>query len=90
MPDTRYAATDLVAFATALLERSGLRADIARDVADVLTTGDLLGHTTHGLHLLAPYLKEIGEGKMTKSGEPTVVNARAADRRRGTRCGVNA
>ena len=78
MADTRYSATDLVAFATALLEHSGIRADIASDVADVLVTGDLLGHTTHGLHLLAPYLKEIDEGKMTKSGEPTVVNARAA------------
>jgi hypothetical protein len=28
--------TALVAFATSLLERSGIRADIARDVADVL------------------------------------------------------
>jgi L-lactate dehydrogenase len=78
LTDIRYPANALVIFATSLLERSGVRADIARDVADVLTTGDLLGHTTHGLHLLAPYLKEIEEGKMTKSGDPTVVNSRAA------------
>ena len=74
----RYSADALIAFATALLERSGVRADIAHDVADVLTTGDLLGHTTHGLHLLAPYLSEIEKGAMTKSGEPIVVNSRAA------------
>ena len=78
MPDPRYPADALVAFASALLERSGVRADIARDVADVLTTGDLLGHTTHGLHLLAPYLTEIEKGAMKKAGNPTVVNARAA------------
>jgi len=76
--NARYPANELVAFATALLERSGVRADIAHDVADVLTTGDLLGHTTHGLHLLAPYLMEIEKGAMAKSGEPTVVNSRAA------------
>jgi len=78
MPDARIAADTLVAFATALLERSAMRADIARDVADVLVTGDLLGHTTHGLALLAPYLAEIEKGTMAKSGEPAIVNARAA------------
>jgi len=76
--DARFAATSLVAFATALLERSGVRPDIAGSVADVLVTGDLLGHTTHGLALLAPYLGEIEKGAMTKSGEPTVINSRPA------------
>ena len=78
MADTRYAARALAAFATSLLTQSGVRADIARATADVLVTGDLLGHTTHGLALLAPYLAEIEKGSMTKSGEPTVVNARSA------------
>ena len=78
MSDPRFAADALVAFATALAERSGVRADIARDVADVLVTGDLLGHTTHGLALLAPYLAEIEKGSMTKSGEPSIVNSRPA------------
>ena len=78
MAEIRYAAESLVAFATALAERSGMRADIARDVADVLVTGDLLGHTTHGLALLAPYLGEIEKGTMQKSGEPTIVSARGA------------
>lgn len=78
MADARFDAVALGAFATTLLQRSGVRDDIAATVADVLVTGDLLGHTTHGLGLLAPYLAEIEKGAMTKTGEPAVVNARPA------------
>jgi len=78
MAETRIAADTLVAFATSLCEKSGVRADIARDIADVLVTGDLLGHTTHGLWLLAPYLGELERGTMAKSGEPEIVSARPA------------
>jgi len=78
MADARYAANALVAFADSLLRKSGVRADIARAVADVLVTGDLLGHTTHGLALLAPYLAEIEKGSMTKAGERIVINSRPA------------
>ncbi len=78
MAEARIAADTLLTFATALAERSGVRADIARDMADVLVTGDLLGHTTHGLALLAPYLAEIESGSMAKSGEPSIVSARPA------------
>src|SRR4030095_832327 len=74
----RYAAADLRRFASALLESAGTRSDIARDVADVLLDGDLLGHTTHGLALLAPYREELDQGKMAKSGEPTVIVRRLA------------
>ena len=49
---------------------AGVRDDIARDVAAILVDGDLLGHTTHGLALLAPYLAEIEKGTMAKAGEP--------------------
>jgi L-lactate dehydrogenase len=78
MAEERYAAPTLVAFSRALLERSGMRTDIAADVADVLVAGDLLGHSTHGLALLAPYLAEIEKGSMAKSGAPTIVNSRPA------------
>lgn len=77
-PDTRYAVPDLRAFALALLERAGMRGDIASDVAEVLLDGDLLGHTTHGLALLAPYLDELAQDRMARSGEPTVVSSRRA------------
>ena len=78
MTRPRHSAPELVAFATALLGRAGVRDDIAAAVADVLVTGDLLGHTTHGLALLAPYLGEIEKGTMKASGAPRVVNARPA------------
>ena len=94
MQPPRYAAPELVAFANGLLRRVGVRDDIAATVADVLVTGDLLGHTTHGLGLLAPYLGELEKGTMTAAGEPGVQNARpaaelwdgAACRARGSRC----
>jgi L-lactate dehydrogenase len=74
----RYDFAALVACADALLAAAGVRADIARAVAEVLVDADLMGHTTHGLALLAPYLDEIARGAMRASGEPTVVNARGA------------
>ena len=78
MAEKRFAAVSLTAFATSLVERAGVRHDIAADVADVLVTGDLLGHTTHGLALLAPYLGEIERGTMARTGEPEIVSARPA------------
>ncbi|MGH8713975.1 MAG: Ldh family oxidoreductase [Casimicrobiaceae bacterium] len=74
----RFRADDLRAFARALLDHAGVRADIAQDVADILLEADLLGHTTHGLALLAPYLAEIDSGKMNRSGEPRVIQRRSA------------
>ncbi len=69
----RPSASALVAFATALLTRVGLDPEKAVAVAEILTEGDLLGHTTHGLALLPAYLAEIEKGTMTKTGEPRVV-----------------
>lgn len=75
---TRYAADALVAFGQALLCAAGVRDDIARDVATVLVDGDLMGHTTHGLAQLAPYLAEIDKGAMRRDGAPIVVASRPA------------
>ncbi len=75
---TRYPAEALVAFGQALLRKSGVRDDIASDVATVLVEGDLLGHNTHGLALLPGYLAEIAKGAMATSGAPTIITARAA------------
>ena len=72
MPD-RYTARELVAYATALLKAAGLDAEKAQDVADILVEGDLLGHTTPGLQLLARYLDELEKGSMANSGEPRVI-----------------
>ena len=78
MPEPRYRAADLADFAASLLARAGASADRARTIAGLLLEADLMGHTTHGLQLLAPYLKEIAEGKMRTSGEVDVVADRGA------------
>lgn len=69
----RYSASELIAFATGLLDRAGLEMEKARGVAETLVEGDLLGHDTHGLALLAGYLAEIEKGAMAKTGEPRVI-----------------
>ena len=69
----RPSADSLVIFADALLMRVGLEPDKARTVAEILVEAYLLGHTTHGLALLAGYLGEIEKGAMTKSGAPRVL-----------------
>ncbi|MDB5858990.1 MAG: Ldh family oxidoreductase [Ramlibacter sp.] len=48
-------------------------ADKAEAVAGILVEGDLMGHTTHGLHLLGGYLREIEAGTMQLHGGPEVV-----------------
>jgi len=69
----RYSASALTGFAVRLLEKAGLEADKAATVAEILVEADLMGRTTHGLNLLAGYLKDADAGKMTKGGEPKVV-----------------
>ncbi len=68
-----YRADALARFATELFYRAGLPAEAARTTADVLLEGDLIGHTTHGLALLEPYLKQFRGGTWSPSGEPTVI-----------------
>jgi LDH2 family malate/lactate/ureidoglycolate dehydrogenase len=74
----RHPALTLVAYADALLTRAGLAAVQAKDVAEVLVEGDLLGHTTHGLALLPAYLDEITGGRMERAGAPAVLSDRGA------------
>ena len=71
--DERFDAAALRQFGEALLMASGLASDRARDVAEVLLEGDLLGHTTHGFALLPAYLKALQDDTMEKHGEPAVV-----------------
>jgi L-lactate dehydrogenase len=69
----KFSAASLLGFAQSLLTAVGLPDDRARDVAEVLLEGDLLGHTTHGLALLPLYLKALEENSMAKQGEPLVL-----------------
>ena len=73
MPTVRYPVEALERFASDLLNAAGLPADKAGAVASILIDGDLMGHTTHGLALLAPYLVELESGRMKREGEPRVV-----------------
>ncbi|MHC8944896.1 Ldh family oxidoreductase [Advenella incenata] len=74
----RYDAEALREFARALLVAAGTSDDIARNVSDVLLDGDLLGHTTHGLALLNPYLQQIEQGKMSTQGSADIVSDKGA------------
>ncbi len=74
----RYAADALQSMAASLLGTAGMPAAMARDVATVLVEGDLLGHDTHGLALLAPYLAELESGSLRTAGTYRVLQERAA------------
>jgi len=75
----RYRAEDCIAFAQTILVKAGLDSAFANSVAEILVESDLMGHTTHGLQLLAPYLNEIEKGLMTTSGEPIVMRDQGAN-----------
>lgn len=60
-------------FARALLVRASMPPAKADAVADILVEGELLGRSTHGLALLAPYLAEIESGAMRVEGEPEIL-----------------
>ncbi len=69
----RYAASALTAYAEALFAAAGLDADKARMVAPLMVEADLMGHTTHGLQLVPPYLAALADGSMKGSGQPAVL-----------------
>ncbi|MCP5149981.1 MAG: Ldh family oxidoreductase [Chromatiales bacterium] len=74
----RYAVAGLEAHVANLFRAGGLDAEKAAVVAQVLVEADLMGHTTHGLQLAAPYLRALDDGSMTADGEPEVVTDRGA------------
>lgn len=78
MTAARYDAAALHAFARQLCEKAGMQAPQAQSVSEILVEGDLLGHTTHGLQLLAPYLRDLQAGKMLGGGAPAVVADRGS------------
>lgn len=73
-----YSHSDLIQFAREVLSKAGLNADKASVVAQTLVEADLMGHNTHGLHLLPAYAQEAADGKMRHDGEPTVVSDRGS------------
>ncbi len=70
---SRFDYQDLIAFTSQLLTVAGLPGSRALVTAQTLVEGDLLGHTTHGVALMDPYLSNIERGEMMSDGEPEVV-----------------
>ena len=64
------------AFASDLLVAAGMTPARADVVARILVEGDLMGHTTHGLQLMGPYLKSIAKNEMLLDGEPEIIASR--------------
>jgi LDH2 family malate/lactate/ureidoglycolate dehydrogenase len=73
-----FDARALTTFAEAGLAKAGLPQEPAASVARGLVEADLLGHTTHGLALLADYVEEVTAGGMEKAGRPETVQERGA------------
>lgn len=68
-----FSAEVLLHFTSQVLRNAGLEQEKAACVAKTLLESDLMGHTTHGLALLKPYLLSIEQGHMKKSGDPVVI-----------------
>lgn len=78
MSDQRWAIADLEGFAEKLLLAAGFEPEKARVTGRLLVEADALGHTTHGLQLLGPYVADAVAGRMRTKGEPRVVADRPA------------
>ncbi|MBK9934737.1 MAG: Ldh family oxidoreductase [Cytophagaceae bacterium] len=59
---------------TNLFQSHGLDPEKSASIARILTEGELLGHTTHGLALVKPYLEELENGQMERNGSFEVIN----------------
>src|SRR5262249_20292867 len=73
-----YRAADLAKYPPRLFAAADCDGDKPATIAAGLVEADLLGHTTHGLALAAPYLRDLASGAMTPCGEPDVVADRGA------------
>jgi uncharacterized oxidoreductase len=77
----------LVEVAERILAAAGATPANARTVATSLVEANLVGHDSHGVRRLGPYLESIRAGRLDPAAEPAVESARTAastvDGRRG-------
>lgn len=66
---------ELIQKLTQVFQAKGLDFEKAESIARILTEGELLGHTTHGLALVKTYLDELESGQMEKLGSNEVINS---------------
>lgn len=76
---TNYKHTSLIKLANAIMIKAGYPADRAQITAETLVEADLMGHFTHGLALLNPYLEDAIRGEMKMEGEPKVIHDSGAN-----------
>ncbi|MFC3812497.1 Ldh family oxidoreductase [Lacihabitans lacunae] len=65
---------EIISTLTKKFKEAGLDTEKAKSIAEILTEGELLGHTTHGLALVQAYLDELAGGTMEKTGSYEVLN----------------
>jgi L-lactate dehydrogenase len=66
---------ELIKDITYLFQKNGLDIEKSDSIARILTEGELLGHTTHGLALVKTYLDELISGGLEKDGIYEIINS---------------
>lgn len=69
-----YSHVDLTTYASHALQRCGMRAAHADQVAARIVDAELLGHRSHGLWLLATYLERLQSGHIARDGDVRVLS----------------
>jgi L-lactate dehydrogenase len=77
MQNTSLKYTELLSKLTSAFQSKGLDFEKAESTSRILLEGELLGHTTHGLALVKPYLDELQSGQMEKLGSYEMINSTA-------------
>ena len=75
MQNTNIKYPELIQKLTKVFETKGLNYEKSESLARILAEGELLGHTTHGLALVKPYLDELEAGQMETNGSFVVLNS---------------
>lgn len=75
MQNTTQKYPELLSKLTSAFQSKGLDFEKAESTARILLEGELLGHTTHGLALVKPYLDELESRQMEKSGTYEILNS---------------
>jgi L-lactate dehydrogenase len=70
---SRLEAHTLTAFVERLFLAAGLDAEKAEATARLLVLTDMMGRPTHGVAQCEAYIKQIADGLMTSTGEPTIL-----------------
>lgn len=66
--------TNAFDFLVSLFSKLEVEEDKIQIISKILLEGELLGHRTHGLHLVMPYVEHIVKGSMEKQGTYDILN----------------